>query len=335
MDLLINTFGTRIRSSGERIILNLPNSKKALEYPIRRIEKIVILRPSSISTNAVQLALEHDVDIVYLGSFGKPIGRIFPSNPKGLAELRRAQLEISNSSKAFDLAKAFVKGKIENQYKYLKYLEKKENKSFEKELIQIESVASFLNFAKDAPKGKENLLGIEGYVAERYFSCLKKLYSFPGRKPQGRDKFNSALNYGYGILYNEVERACSFVGLDPYLGLYHTERYGKPALVLDLVEEFRVPVVDSVIFPLFLEKKLTANSNFKRIKTNEYQLSVDGKQKVVEAIFKRLHETVVWEEKKNLVEIAIELQVRSLAHIFLNRKEHYNPFTLTAIKEYE
>ena len=50
-------------------------------------------------------------------------------------------------------------------------------------------------------------------------------------------------------MYNEAERACLYVGLDPYVGLYHTERYGKPSLVLDLVEEFRVPIIDSTIFP--------------------------------------------------------------------------------------
>ena len=63
---------------------------------------------------------------------------------------------------------------------------------------------------------------------------MRKLHAFPGRKPRERDEFNSALNYGYGILYDEVERACFYVGLDPYMGLYHTERYGKPSLVLDL-----------------------------------------------------------------------------------------------------
>ena len=114
------------------------------------------------------------------------------------------------------------------------------------------------------------LFGIEGYIADKYFSALKKIYSFPGRKPQGRDKFNSVLNYGYGILYNEIERACLYVGLDPFLGLYHSERYGKPALVLDVIEEFRVPLVDSVLFPLFLNRNLEGNENFKLINLTEY-----------------------------------------------------------------
>jgi CRISPR-associated protein Cas1 len=98
-----------------------------------------------------------------------------------------------------------------------------------------------------------------------------------------RDKFNSALNYGYGILYNEVERAFLYVGLDPYMGLYHTERYGKPSLVLDLVEEFRVPIIDSTIFPLFLNKQMEKAENFERIQPGVYRLSSEGKRKIVEA----------------------------------------------------
>lgn len=110
MDLLIDTYGTFIGATGERIVLSVPGPlppipegrkrrpKGALanrkrirkEYPIRRLKKIVILRPSSISMHAVQLALEYEVDIVYLGAFGRPVGRIFSSDAKGLAAARRA-----------------------------------------------------------------------------------------------------------------------------------------------------------------------------------------------------------------------------------------------------
>lgn len=122
MDLLIDTYGTFIGCTGERLVLRLPSKgkykKKRIEkeYPIRRINKIVILRPSSISTHAVKLALEYEVDIVYLGSFGRPVGRIFSSDSKGLATTRRAQLEVFNDpARALALAKSFVTGKCRNQ----------------------------------------------------------------------------------------------------------------------------------------------------------------------------------------------------------------------------
>ncbi len=71
---------------------------------------------------------------------------------------------------------------------------------------------------------------------------------WPGRRTQGAtDPLNSALNYGYGILYGAVERACVLAGLDPYAGFLHVDRPGKPSLVLDLIEEFRQPVVDKTV----------------------------------------------------------------------------------------
>jgi CRISP-associated protein Cas1 len=331
MDLIIDTYGTRIGCTGERISLSFPNTKEKKEYPIRRINKIVILRPASLTTHAVELALEHDVDIVYLGSFGKPIGRIFSSEPKGLASLRKAQLEVSISEKSFELAKSFVKGKCSNQISYLRYLGYQQNKNFEKEIIQAETILDTIERLPSTEKSKEQLLGIEGYIAERYFSVLKKLYLFPGRKPQGRDKFNSALNYGYGMLYNEIERVCLYVGLDPYLGLYHSERYGKPALVLDLVEEFRVPVVDSAIFPLFLTKKLGKKSHFEKVSKGEYLLSAEGKYLVVGAVLERLNETTRWQGKHYTLKAIIENQIRALARYFLSRERKYFPFDITPI----
>lgn len=334
MDLLVNTYGTRIRSSGERIVLFLPDKTKK-QYAIRRLDKIIILRPSSISTHAVQLALEHDVDIVYLGSFGKPLGRIFPSSPRGLTKLRRAQLDAANSGKAFELAKTFVVGKVKNQIAYLQYLQKHLEISFSKQIIASQTMLDSVGLIPNTKEGVSQLLGVEGFIADKYFSGLKRLYKFPGRNPRGRDKFNSALNYGYGILYSEVERACLYVGLDPYLGFYHTERYGKPALVLDLVEELRVPIIDSVIFSLFLNKKFAKSLHFEKVGKGSYQLSSEGKHQLVEAVYKRLNQKVKWDGKTIAVKDVIVYQVRKLAHLFIGKEFSYKPFDFKTVVKNE
>jgi CRISPR-associated protein Cas1 len=200
MDLIIDTYGTCIGSTGERIVLGLPardkNGRKKRvkkEYPVRRLNKIVILRPSSISTHAVKLALEHDIDIVYLGAFGKPVGRIFSSDSKGLATTRRAQLEVSNDPvHALALAKSFVAGKCRNQISYLRRLMAKEGRFFDTAIMQAETTLKTIEAIRPGADARDHLLGIEGFIAERYWSSLKKLHKFPGRLPQGRDKFNSA-----------------------------------------------------------------------------------------------------------------------------------------------
>jgi CRISPR-associated protein Cas1 len=133
------------------------------------------------------------------------------------------------------------------------------------------------------------------------------------------------------MLYNEMERACLYVGLDPYLGLYHTENYGKPALVLDLVEEFRVPIVDSVVFPLFVERKLTGRGMFDLVKRGEYRLSVKGKGLLVETVLKRLNQEVRWKGKKRTLKAALEEQVRSLARYFKGEEPTYIPFDFAVL----
>jgi CRISPR-associated protein Cas1 len=331
MDLIVNRYGTRIRSRGERIRLVLPRTSKAKEYAARRLEKILILRPSSISTGAVALALEHDIDIVYLGAFGKPVGRLFPSTPRGLVALRRAQLAVANSSRAFTIARELVRAKTGNQIAHLRHLASERNRDFSTVTLRLAALLESLDLIPDSPTGREQLFGVEGYVADRYFAALRSLYPFPGRRPQGRDKFNSALNYGYGILYNEVERACLYVGLDPYLGLYHAERYGKPALVLDLVEEFRVPLVDSTVFPLFLDRQLDRPSNYRVVSPGEYLLSADGKRCIVEAVYQRLNQSVRWQGKRQTMKRVVEEQLRHLARVFLDREEMYRPFSYTAV----
>lgn len=341
-DLLIDTYGTRIGVRGERIILSFPKVEEKKEYPIRRIDKIVILRPASLTTHAVQLALEHDVDIVYLGAFGKPVGRIFSSEPRGLASLRRAQLEISsNPEKSFSLAKAFVKGKCANQISHIRLLGYQHKKDFSNELLQAQTMLDAVDLLPASDKSKEQLLGIEGYIADRYFSCLRRLCKFPGRIPRGRDRYNSMLNYGYGILYNEVERMCLYVGLDPYLGLYHSERYGKPALVLDLVEEFRGPIVDMALFPFFVSKEVNKRKYFEKIAPSQkegppakkakpqYQLSAEGKAIVVGAVMKHLYREAKWNGKAYALKRIIENQIRSLARHFMGKESEYKAFDST------
>lgn len=326
-DLLIDTYGTRIGASGERIVLSFPKVKEKREYPIRRLEKIVILRPASLSTHAVQLALEHDVDIVYLGSFGKPIGRIFSSESKGLASLRKDQLKTcADPGESFELARAFVVGKCTGQIEHIRLLSLRYGKNFSAEMLQAKDALASAARLPFEGGGKERLLGFEGLIADRYFACLKKLCRFPGRRPQGRDKYNSALNYGYGILHNEVERACLYVGLDPYLGLYHSERYGKPSLVLDMVEEFRVPVVDAALFPLFASKEIGKRKHFEKIGRGQYQLSAAGKALVVGAVMGNLHRAVDWRGKEYPLRRVIENQARALARRFSGKDLGYEAF---------
>jgi len=335
MDLIITIYGTKISCTKERIVLSFPKTKgtsrKKEEYPIRQINRIIIVRASSITMHAVKLALEYDVYISFLGKFGKPVGRFLPSEPKGLAATRRAQLEVAISpEKSFNFSKLFIKAKCANQISLMYHWAGKYNKNFSNEIGQAQAMFDGIDDIPFGNKGKDQLRGNEGRIATRYFSALRKFFIFNGRKPQGRDKFNSAVNYAYGFIYNQIEKACFDAGLDPSVGLLHSEGYSKSSLVYDLIEEFRVPAVDSVVFPLFMEKKIDRQKCFERVSKYEYQLSAEGKAVIAETVLNRLNEKFLWKGKNYPLKDIINEQSRSIGRAFLE-KEAYTPFKFKPI----
>ena len=101
--------------------------------------------------------------------------------------------------------------------------------------------------------------------------------------------------------------------------------------MLDLVEEFRVPVVDAAIFPFFINRLINKRNIFEKIGKNEYQLSAEGKSLIVEAVLKRLAATARWHGKRYTVKQIIEQQVQLLARYFMNRESRYQAFDATEI----
>lgn len=179
MELIINKFGAKVKKRGERIVVVAPPEWQEREYPIRRLSKIIIARPASITTGAVQLALEHDVDIVYLGSFGMPYGRVYSSKPGRLSEVKRCQVEKARSLIGTEIATRFINGKISQQAKHLAALSRKLNRDFTGELEELRKSRQLLELvAGDIEHARGQIFGIEGQAAESYFSALKKLHKY-------------------------------------------------------------------------------------------------------------------------------------------------------------
>jgi len=320
MDLIVATFGTRIRRQGEQIVVQMPRQGATMRYPARRLNRILIIGRSSISTDAVRLAMKHNIDVAYIGKFGKPEARIVPSAPTGFTGVRHAQLRAAFLGGAFRFAKQFVLGKIKNQITIATEM----NRAGTATRRDLDMMKTAFDRASRA-KNIGSLMSAEGHAAERYFSgAWSRVFRYHGRNPDGKDIINIALNYGYGILYNEVERAVLFAGLDPFIGILHSERYGKPSLVLDLVEEFRVSVVDAAILPLF------ANGLFERRdfsgSRSGYALGRSGRKKIIREIFAQLNRRVSWRQRQRKLADAITFQSQELARVLTGRVAKYEPF---------
>lgn len=323
MQIVINEFGTFIGKKENRFTISFNGTKD--EHSVDKIEQIKIISPSSISSEAVRLAVNNNIDIVFLNKFGEPYARVYPCKLGGTTLTRKEQARAYLNEKGSYLVKKFLEAKIKNQLFLIKRLNKTRDGTFSLEIARIEAqLKTFSGFPTgDLDKIRNNYLGYEGNSAAIYFSCLNQIAEFSNRNPKSKDIFNIALNYGYGILYSEIERACVVAGLDPYLGFLHTDRYGKPSMVLDLIEQFR-PIVDKAIIKLFVQKRIDE----KDLEMVEQQviLSKEGRAKIVSEVLEALGVRVSYNGQDLTIMQVIQEQARGVARYLIGQSSDYEPF---------
>lgn len=151
-------------------------------------------------------------------------------------------------------------------------------------------------------------MGLEGSAGRTYFDAINYVmpdrYKFNGRSKQpAKDEFNCLLNYGYGVLYSLVEKACIIAGLDPYVGFVHTDNYNKKSLVFDLIEMFRIFVDQTAVY-LFSQRQVK-QEYFDKIK-NGLTLNKEGKAVLIEALNKTFDKSVRYKgrniKNKNIIQ---------------------------------
>ncbi|MDR0461143.1 MAG: CRISPR-associated endonuclease Cas1 [Nitrososphaerota archaeon] len=260
MILEISEHGSSLKRDHECFIVKSPLSEKT-EIPAEKIDAIIVTANASITTQAVALCLEKNIQLVLANWAGKPFGRFWASTPGRATEYRRKQYLHQNTPIAFEISKDIVAYKLRTQRKFLVDLKgnrKTLNETINNSINSISKSMQTLDNLEFTPSFKQTLLGIEGFAAAEYFSAissvLPKKYAFKERSRQpAQDKFNAVLNYIYGITYASVEKIVILSGLDPNAGIYHADSYGKPTLVFDLIELFRAKV-DRIAVKLFTKK---------------------------------------------------------------------------------
>ena len=191
------------------------------------------------------------------------------------------------------------------------------------ELCALDFLAPREHYHIDDMRG--TLLSIEGRAAKKYWQGIKLLlpagWNWVGRQGRGaRDPLNSALNYSYGVLYSQIERAIILAGLDPYGGFIHTDRPGKTSLVYDLIEEFRAPVVDRTVLGL-------VNKGVKIEQDEQGFLTEKTRRFLAEKILKRLEAKERYEKKRHSLRAIMQMQSRHVATYVRRERDAYDPFT--------
>lgn len=256
--LFVSGFGLFIGKKSERVVVRQGKSVCA-QVPFMRLQEILIASKGiSLSSDLIEELCERGIRIAFLNSSGRPMALVTSPMLTATVETRRAQFSACQNDRGADLCRWIVGGKLHNQEKLLRYFAKSregERKS------ALEACAGALRRLRrsalsvaggTADEVRASLMGLEGTGGRMYWKQIGNMLpdglGFAGRSHQGAtDAVNAALNYGYGILTAHVWGAVMNAGLEPFAGFLHLERSGKPSLVLDLMEEFRQPVVDRPI----------------------------------------------------------------------------------------
>lgn len=330
--LIADGYGTFISKHSQRLRVS-QNNEKLLEAPLLHLEAVVINgRGVGISADAVEACAEQGIPVYFLNSLGIPYASVYSSCLTGTIKTRRAQLEAYLIGLGAEAALAFAAGKIHNQAATLKYFAKNRKETapaiYEELRLLAGEVFDHLVWLEKIPIAtvddiRQDILTAEAHAAQRYWDAVALIvppdYGWPGRVTRGAiDPINSALNYGYGILYGQIERAIVLAGLDPYAGFIHADRPGKPSLVLDLIEEFRQVAVDRVIVGL-------ATRQTQIEQDEKHRLSEDTRRMLAEHVLNRLETPLRYEGKRVPLRHIIQSQARHLATFLRGDRESYEP----------
>jgi len=326
MQLIINDHGAFLGKRSEIFYVRMPG-KPEQEFAADNVEQIIIAEASSISTGAVRLAMEREIDIVYLDWRGMPVARVYPCRLGGTTLTRKRQLESCSLPISAQIIKALVAAKIRNQAYLLKALAKSRknaamNAKGDVLLLHSKKIGAL---GDDLEKIRGKLLGLEGYAANVYWESLSEIIPIRSRDKEGADLANSLLNYGYGVLYSEVEKACIIAGLDPYLGFFHSDRYGKPSMVLDMIEPFRPVIVDRAVITLYAHRKL-GDADFTPQGEAGKRLSKEGRDKILSAVMERLHTPISLGDTHATLQDVILRQSRQVVKKILGDPGEFRPF---------
>lgn len=335
MYLFVDTYGAFIAKHQGR--LRVTKDKTRLEEtPLLNLEQVIISGNGiSISSDVVRACSEEGIPIHFLSNRGTPHSSLYSAGLTGTVRTRRAQLRAYDTDRGVTLARAFGSGKLQNQANMLRYAAKyrKESDPDCYTLLTTAAAAVVESLqAMTALQGanvdiiRDTLMGIEGNYAARYWGALAHLVpadlAWPGRETRGAtDPFNQALNYGYGVLYKQVEYALVLAGLDPYAGLLHADRPGKPSLVLDLIEEFRQAVVDRTLLG-------QVNRGWAINRDEHGLLDSDTRERIVERIMERLESSEPYEGKRQPLRHILQCQARHLATFLRGERADYLPFVM-------
>lgn len=330
--LIFSGFGLFLSKKSERLIAR-KGKDVIYQFPFFRIQEVVIgSKGITVSSDLLQELCVRGIRLSFLDRSGRPYAMVTSPMLTATVQTRREQILALTDKRGLEFCKAVVLGKIKNQERLLRYFGKHIKQENEARFKKIETTVFQLRAlwkkvpeldAASVNEARGALMGTEGTAGRLYWEGVKEIVGhrveFLGREHRGAvDAMNSLLNYGYGILYSQVWGAVLNAGLEPFAGFLHVDRPGKPSLVLDLVEEFRQPVVDRSVIAYV---NLGINIGMK-----DGLLDAETRKSIGERVVERLYASEPYQGKQYQIRSIIQMQARRLAG-FLRGNGAYKAFS--------
>jgi len=301
------------------------------EIPAIKVDQVMVFGNAQISTQAMHFCLAERIPIYLLTSTGRFCGVVDSFGTEPVLLHKDQFLRAADPVFTLNLAREFVRGKIANCRVVLRrYGRKRAAPAFDMAADKLKTVLRSL----DSASTLDQLRGFEGHAAKLYFSALAQTldstWHFSGRRKRPPpDPVNAMLSYGYTLLFYNIYSLLRARGLNPHVGFLHPLRAGHPALVSDLVEEFRGIVVDTVVFSLVLNARLSPDC-FTNPPNGGCLMSDDARGMVIRALESKLNASITHPVSHQKLDYrrCMEHQVRQLAAVIRGRQERYQAMVL-------
>jgi CRISPR-associated protein Cas1 len=295
---------------GHRLAL-LEGERAVAEVGCVNLEGVVLFG-APITVQALRLLLSEQISLVMFDRFGRYRGRLEqPWSPH--ADLRERQTHVFRRS-GLELCRELVHAKIMGEATVLERWFRRGEQSLRGTILDLKRAAErALNVAN-----MDSLRGLEGAATRRYFAAVDSVlpHGFKRSRRPPKDELNALLSVGYSAALERSLAASSTVGFDPYRGFYHTRKYGRPALALDLMEPFR-PLVERVVFGMARRQEVDLRW-FERRDGGVF-LARDAYRMVLERVADRFRKLQVYEGKTWPIAAIFVEQARSLARHVMGR----------------
>jgi CRISPR-associated protein Cas1 len=323
--LYLTEQGSKLRKTSQRLVVEKAGTI-LLEVPAREIERVLLFGSVQLSTQAISFLLDNGIDVSFLSLHGRLKGKLTPVESKNVF-LRLAQYDrFKDDEFRLTIARSILEAKMKNQRtRILRYQRNHPDTEFTSELDVISHSRSSL----PNKKAISALMGLEGASTAAYYRCFAKMlsqdFTFEKRtRHPPLDPVNALLSLGYVLISNELGALAESMGFDPFIGFLHGLRYGRRSLPLDLVEEFRHPVIDGLVQTL-INKRIIKETDFQKESNGAFLLHKEALKRFFSLYEERLERNFIEEGSSTCYRTVFQRQVRVMEQVVLNKKL-YHPF---------